>query len=76
MLGLFRRDAREWAATSDSTTHTELRMQQVLNKQQVEAADRQVGVAVGAIGTFVVIFMIAVVSGLSMYYQSFYTWLH
>jgi hypothetical protein len=51
-------------------------MQQVLSKQQVEAADRQVGVAVGAIGTFVVVFMIAVVSGLSMYYQSFYTWLH
>ena len=51
-------------------------MQNVLSKQQIEAEDRKVGYTIAVIGTVVAGFMAAVVAGLNVYYQSFYTWLH
>ena len=50
-------------------------MQTHLTKQQVEAEDRRVGFTVGAIGVAVSLFMAATVAGLSVYYQSFYSYL-
>ncbi len=48
-------------------------MQNLASQNDLQAAaDRQVGYVCGAIGVLVSLFMIAVVSGMSLYYQSFY----
>jgi len=38
----------------------------------LEDEDKKVGIAVGAIGIVVALFMIACVTGLTMYYNAFY----